>query len=166
MAERLTGAVLVLLGGAAAGLVQNRAQAGRVRLLEELDAALGIMISEISTLQTPLPELFSRLSREGPPLLRGFFAENAVLAARGTLSDEWKDAVGRLAAGTEAESALLRLGLSLGRYDAVSQASALEMARVQISGAADRERVRLERQGRLLPGLGACLGAMAAILLI
>ena len=162
----LAGAALMLLGGAAAGLGLRRAQTERVRLLEELCAALAVMKSEIASLQTPLPELFSRLSHEGPPRLREFFAANAALAAEGRLSEGWTASAAALPAGERAYAALARLGLSLGRYDALRQCAELDTARESIAAAAETERTRLERRGRLLPGLGACLGAMLAILLL
>lgn len=156
----------MLLGGMAAGLSLRRAQRERLCLLEELGAALAVMKSEIASLQTPLPELFSRLSREGPPRLRAFFSVNAVLAAEGRLSEGWAASAGGLPAGERACAALARLGLSLGRYDALRQCAELDTARASIAAAAEDERARLERRGRLYPGLGACLGAMLAILLL
>ncbi len=162
---RLSGALLLVIAGAALGLERSARVKRRVRLLSALGAALGVMAEEISMLRTPLPELFAHLSGRAAPELRGFFAALSEPDER-PLSEKWGECADALPLAPEERETLRSLSLSLGRYDAGAQCAQLELARAQLARL--EQEARCERDGRAKTylGLGLSLGAMAAVILL
>lgn len=156
----------MLLGGVGAGLGLRREMKTGLEVLAELCSALGVLAIEISELKAPLPELFFRLSQTGPPRLGEFFRENADAAARGELERGWINAADALPICAQAAQALKRLGLSLGKYDAERQTGEIRVVREALVSIYEEERRRFAEGSRIYPGIGACFGAMLAIMLL
>ena len=146
---RFAGALLIIAGTAAIGGRSALRYRNRVRSLESLVSALGIMQSEICDRLTPMPELLELLSAEaGKPasqLFRNVSRRMSELGAR-PFSDIWRQAVEDtpelLLSGRE-EACLSELGFSLGRYDVAQQRAALGYTARRMSdyaAAAERER--------------------------
>ena len=143
-----------LLGGSGARALREEADA-----LRRLSAALGIFESELTALRTPLPEIFAKLKDEK------FFA--LLWAGFGGEPTEtlWRRASETLGLERECTLALASLGAVVGRYDAPRQAAEIAAVRLRLDARAEDVQRELNERGRRLPGLGAALGAMAAVLL-
>lgn len=164
-AARLSGALLLVIAGAALGLERSARVKRRVRLLSALGAALGVMAEEISMLRTPLPELFAQLAGRAGPELREFFATLSEPDER-LLSGKWGECVDALPLLPEERETLRSLSLSLGRYDAGSQCAQIELVRAQIERLAQEARIERDGKAKTYLGLGLSLGAMAAVILL
>ena len=162
---RLGGALLLVLGGAAAGWSRRGELKSRQRLLAELLAALGILREEIRQLARPLPAVFEELAADCAPPLGEFFAILARDTGTVPLSQLWREAVARLPLEGECARLLESLGGCLGRYDAESQAAEIDLLRLRLEKLLEEQRRECEGKGRLYPGLGASLGAMLAVIL-
>lgn len=143
-----------LLGGGGAAELREE-----VRTLQSLSMALGIFSNELTALCTPLPDAFQKLRNER------FFA--FLDAGFGTEPTErlWHRAAEAMKLQPECTRALDALGAVIGRYDAQRQADEIVAVRSVLNARADAAQRELSERGRRLPGLGAALGAMAAVLL-
>jgi len=157
---RLVGGGLLTLAGALFGWEKNAQMRETLRCLRTLGRALGRLQAELTALQTPLPQLFSALGAE--------CALFAMVSARfGTQPVEtlWCAAVKTLPLGRNDAQALEALGAVLGRYDAARQAAETALVRDRLCVSADALEREIQERGRRFAGLGAALGAMAAVLL-
>ena len=143
-----------LLGGSGAGALREEG-----KRLHSLSASLGILESELTALRTPLPDIFEKL-REEP-----FFAMLSAGFGGEPTEQLWRRAAEALELERECVQALAALGTVMGRYDAVRQASEIAAVRARLDARAESVQRELSERGRHLPGLGAALGAMAAVLL-
>lgn len=164
-AVKIAGALLMAFAGAALGFERSARVKRRARLLSALCAALGVMAEEISLLRTPLPELFAQLAERGPEETRSFFA--GLSAADGSpLSERWSACADALPLADEERETLRALGLSLGRYDAVSQCAQIEHTRALLQHMTDQARSERDGKAKTYVGLGLSLGAMLAVILL
>ena len=165
-AAKVGGALLVTAAGAAAGLRKKTELRRRAELLSALVTALGLMEQEVAALQTPLPELFRTLARNGPEETRTFFASVAMMTGLVPISVLWREQVDTLPLSGQAGITLAALGLSLGRCDADRQAAEITLTRRRLDSLLQQEREELRVHGRTYTGLGLSLGAMLAIILL
>ena len=165
-AAKVGGALLVTAAGAAAGLRKKTELRRRAELLSALMTALGLMEQEVAALQTPLPELFRTLARDGPEETRAFFASVATMTGLCPISALWRKETNTLPLGEQAGKTLAALGMSLGRCDADRQAAEIALTRRRLDFALQQEREELRVHGRTYTGLGLSLGAMLAIILL
>ena len=168
---RLLGAVLLAAGPSVIGFHAAARLARRPRLLRELIAALEQMEREITFRLTPLPELFTRLSREyGGPVGRLFSncSDEMDTLGQQSLSQIWRQALAE--AGLDLDGRGLRamedLGAVLGRYDEEGLRAALDRANAELSAAAEQAEREWEQKGRMDQVLGLTAGAFLVILLI
>ena len=155
--NRILGALLLLLGCWQTGqrfYTCKRRELERVELLLDL---LGEMESEIVQLETPLPLLLRRMEQAGlthpdyAPLPTGDFTER------------WTHFASSLPVSTEVRELISALGLSLCRSHRPEKVFApvrqkLERCRAELESCCrDRK--------RLAPALGACGGALLALML-
>ena len=164
-AAKLGGALLVTAAGAAAGLRKKQELRRRAALLSALVTALGLMEQEVAGLQTPLPELFRGLARDGPEETRDFFAALAEKIGLCPVSVLWREQANALPLGEQECKTLTALGMSLGRRDADRQAAEIALTRRRMDLFLQHEREELRVHGRTYTGLGLSLGAMLAIIL-
>ena len=164
-AAKLCGALLVTAAGAAAGLRKKYELRRRAALLSALATALGVMEQEVATLQTPLPELFRTLARDGPEETRGFFEAVATMTGLCPISALWRERANALPLGEQGCKTFAALGMSLGRSDADRQSAEIALTRRRLDALLQQEREELRVHGRTYTGLGLSLGAMLAIIL-
>ena len=164
-AAKVGGALLVTAAGAAAGLRKKYELRRRAELLSALVTALGLMEQEVAALQTPLPELFRTLARDGPEEMREFFAAVAEKTGLVPISALWREQADALPLSGQAGKTLAALGMSLGRCDADRQAAEIALTRRHLDELLQQEREELRVHGRTYTGLGLSLGAMLAIIL-
>jgi len=156
---KILGSCLLVLGGALLSCSGVRARRCEVKTLRALSAALGIFEGELAALAAPLPDIFAKL-RSTP-----FFA--MLSAGFGTEPTEqlWRRAAGTLGLDDDCAAALADLGAVVGRYDALRQAGEIAAVRHRLNDRAAVIERQISERGRRLPGLGAAIGAMAAVLL-
>ena len=156
---KLLGGGLLVISGTLLGSSGAAELREEVRVLRSLSAALGIFANELTALCAPLPDIFAKLRNER------FFA--LLDAGFGTEPTEqlWHRAAEAMEMQPECTRALANLGAVIGRYDAQRQAAEIAAVRDVLNTRADSTQRELTERGRRLPGLGAALGAMAAVLL-
>lgn len=158
------GAVLVAACGALLGRARSVQEQERATLLADLCAALSEMADEISALQTPIPQLLSRISSSERP---GALFFNSVLnnLQKMSLSEAWQCAC-PLPELSDTERELLRaVSSGLGRFDAEAQSAELRLAASRLEKCLNLRREKIQREGRMSTALGASLGAMCAVVL-
>ena len=163
---KLFGALLMTAGGAGLGLALVCGTQAHIGAVDDVGAALGVLRSEISLLGTPLPDVFDRLARDGPESARSFFAALRTGVYPDGFAAAWRGALPELNLPPDAEGALDRLALTLGRYDAVRQCAELDAACLALEDCARRQRERVRVMRGICPGLGACAAAFIAVLLL
>lgn len=156
---KLLGGGLLALAGALLGGSKTAELRAELRELRSLSASLGIFESELTALQTPLPEIFEKLKSE-----RLFLLLSAGFGGEPT-ERLWRRAAETLEIDAECRRALSALGAVVGRYDAPRQAAEIAAVRARLNERAAVLEAEIAGRGRRLPGLGAALGAMAAALL-
>ena len=156
---KLLGGGFLILAGTLLGGSGTAAMRRELRETRSLSASLGIMESELTALQTPLPEIFEKLKSER------FFS--LLSAGFGTEPTErlWRRAAAELELDAACETALAELGAVIGRYDAFRQAAEIAAVRTRLNERTAALEAEIAGRGKRLPGLGAALGAMAAALL-
>lgn len=157
---RLLGGGLLTLAGAMLGREKYSEMRRRLHCLRSLCRGLGRLSAELTALQTPLPQLFFALREEN-----AMFATVSAQFGSRPLQTLWREAAAAMPMAAEDAAALSALGGILGRYDAQRQAAETEIVRARLSAAADALEREIESRGRRFAGLGAALGAMAAVLL-
>lgn len=161
---KLLGAVLVAACGALLGRARSAQEKERVRLLADLCAALSEMSDEISALQTPIPQLLSRLS--SAERHSALFFESVLNNLREMpLAEAWQSACA-LPELSDTEQELLRaVSAGLGRFDAQAQSAELRLAASRLEKCLNLRREKIQREGKMPAALGASLGAMCAVAL-
>lgn len=163
------GAALLFLGSTAAGFALRRELQQRAQLLAAVIDSLQLLRSDIVGRLLPLPEALRHTAETMPEPLH---AQYTALADGITGSDrpfctQWTSAIRALDMLTpDARAALLTLGAQLGKYDAQLQRQALDtcIASLRSISAALQDDAR--RRGKLVCGLGATLGLLAAVALL
>lgn len=171
MSQKMLGAALIvaaLLAGALSYLKQRRE---RMKLLEELSAALNTAAGELSLRSLPLPRLFECLSGRTQGAAAEFFS--SLCGGMDRLGEEefstlWDRAADEKLPGlsTAEREELKRLGAVLGRYELERQLEALRLCADSLDAALGRARQDYPNLRRLSLGLSACAGFLLIILLL
>lgn len=153
------GALLLVLGGGAAGMGKTASIRRRIALLEELAALILHIRTELRQCGTPLPEILEGYRPSVLPL-KDWAGElrkgRTVLQTAGPWLDRLDTDTGRIA--TE-------LCAVLGRYDSGTQAQACDRAAQLLASKAEDLRRQLAEKGRLYHTVPLSLGLMAALAL-
>lgn len=162
---KLLAAFAVCLCGALIGRSKTVYEKERAALTADLSACLADMADEISTIQTPIPQLMRRISACERPAAPFF---GAVLKNMETmpLGEAWKSALPSVDLPTAEHEIMSALAAGFGKYDANSQASELNLAASRLEKQVNIIREKISREGKLSTALGASLGAMCAIMLL
>ena len=163
---KILGAALLVLCGALGGLSRVRQAKDGLALLEELHAALGLMAGQIELCARPLPDILELLSRESGGQSAAFFAAAAECCALMPAGEAWRRCCGGLALADAEKRARAGLGSVLGCYGAEKQAAEIEALRRRLAEFAEGRRREIAEKQKGLPALGACLAAMAALLVM
>ncbi len=168
---KLLGALLVIGGGAWAGLSAAGELSRRAKVLDAWADALSLMENELSFRLSAMPELTERLSQSARSPAREVFLDlQKGLKRLGEASFEelWRGALSSHPGGLRGEELdeLKNLGAVLGRYGWEDQCKSLETARRALTGWADLAREELRQKGKAYAALGVTLGAFLTILLL
>lgn len=156
---KLLGALLLAAAGGLLGWQRCAEKRAEARLLRGLAADLGVMAAELTARQALLPQIFDRLrSRPFFALLHAGFGTEPMDAL-------WRRAAAALPLPEDDRTALAELAGAVGRYDAPRQAAEIEALRLRFAADAAELESFVAARGRSFAGLGASLGAMAAVLL-
>lgn len=168
---KIAGAVIVVAVFTLLGMSRAAGLSKRARCLGAVIESLRYIMSELRSVSTPLPEIFYKLEEVSRPETKKFF--QVLCGGMASLEDRsfgeiWREALreGGLCLSEGQLTELNRLGLSLGRYSAEEQCSALSacMTRLEAEYGAAMQR---SREGRkLYTGLGLATGIMLAAVLI
>ena len=158
------GAALLFLGSTAAGFALRRELQQRAQLLAAVIDSLQLLRSDIVGRLLPLPEALRHTAETAPEPLR---AQYTALADGITDSDrpfceQWAAAIRAL----DVLAALLTLGAQLGKYDAQLQRQALDTCTASLQSISAALQDDTRRRGKLVCGLGATLGLLAAVALL
>ncbi len=168
---RLLGAVLVVGGAGALGLLAAQKLRRRVENLRAMTGALELAERELSFRLPPIPDLFSSLERRAPAPAGACFGR--CLAGMDRLGEDslgtlWREAVEETLPdlAPEDREELAELGEVLGRYDGEGQRQALALTRARLERNLERAEADRDSRGRLCAALGLTAGAFGAILLL
>ncbi len=162
---KIAGALLLISGGLMLGLRQRAQIRSELRLIMDMDSALGFISAEIDGLRRPLPEIFEVLSFEGPESMREMFSVLSHALECESLPTLWRRELDKLGLSQELCRTVSRLGGILGRCEASVQIAETELCRKRLEELHSRiENEKYSRAGNW-PKLGACLGAMLAVIL-
>ena len=156
--NRLWGALLLLLGCWQTGRCFYWQKQNELRRIELLLDLLREMENEAVQLETPLPQLLSRLERTD-----GLTSSDYAPLPTGDFPERWKHFASALPVSAEVREAMEQAGLSLCRSH--------EPEKVLVPVRQKLERSRREAEAscaerkRLAPALGACGGALLALIL-
>lgn len=164
---RMTGALLLLLGGLALGLLPVRELSRRCNALRAWEDALLLLRGELSFSLPAMPQLLETLRLKAlSPAGETFARVREGLGELGERSFDqiWTQAVTQYG-GLRGEdlAPLLRLGETLGRYDREDRDRAIEAVRDQLSRREAHCREELKNKGRAYSALGLSLGAFLII---
>lgn len=162
------GAALLFLGSTAAGFALRRELQQRAQLLAAVIDSLQLLRSDIVGRLLPLPEALRHTAETAPEPLHAQYTALAdgITDSERPFCEQWAAIRALDMLTPAARAALLTLGAQLGKYDAQLQRQALDacIASLQSISAALQDDVR--RRGKLLCGLGATLGLLAAVALL
>lgn len=171
MSQKIFGAALIIAALVLGALSYLKQRRERMRLLEQLSAALNMAAGELSLRALPLPRLFELLSGRAQGAAAEFFA--ALCDGMDRLGEEnfstlWDKAAREKLPELmpEEREELKRLGAVLGRYELERQLEALRACAAVFDGALCRARRDYPDRRRLTLGLSACAGVLLIILLI
>jgi len=156
---KLAGGGLLVISGALLGGERTAELRRTLRATRRLSEALGILASELTALQTPLPAAFMKL-REEP-----FFALLSAGFGTESMAQLWHRAAAEAISDEACRLAVDSLGEIIGRYDAARQAGEIAAVRARLEARAAQMEENLAGRERHAPGLGAALGAILAALL-
>lgn len=168
---KILGIVLVVAASSAVGFgfaANVRAQAQQ---LLELTGALEYMKNEISYRLTPLPELFALLQRPNDKAVGAFFgrlAQQMTQNPAASVQGVFRDALQKtpLALSQNARQTLLELSMSLGKFDAAGQVSAIELAASRLRQELQALESRRRERCRSYETIGVCAGLALAVILL
>ena len=172
MVFKLMGALLITLGAGAWGVAGIRRLRGRAAALRALTGSLEIMESEICERLTPMPVLMERLAElTSAPVSRFYAGVRDGMARLGQVAFPviWRRAAEDtpgLYLTAEETAALSGLGLSLGRYDAEAQRSAIRYTRRRLDAFAEKAAAERDRDCRVHAFLSVAAGVFAVLVLL
>ena len=170
---KMLGTVLVIGACTALGLSARQQLARRVRNLTQLVQAFDLLLAEIGTNSTPLPQLMEQMSHEDLGEIRCFFA---VLCRRMAQNRDlsfpyhWQSTARDLAEDlglAPPETDLLRQTASyLGRYQTAQQIAGLTHTRTQLQGVLGKAQAALDGKGTLYRTCGVAVGIVVVLLML
>lgn len=168
---KLIGAVLILTGSLAAGLLAVRRMDYRIAALRALIAALDILGHELDCFLPSMPDWLRSSAERSPEPAASFFnlCARRLCDQDGTaLAELWNEAarqrLGALKSGDL--EPVLTLGPVLGRYDADSQRRSIGAARKQLEAKLAEAAARRRDSGRVCTVLCAAAGTLLVVVLL
>jgi len=169
---RILGSLLVVAALSILGEVGAASLRERTLALRRIQAALEVLQTEISFLQTPLPEAFHRVGQLTGGSVGEFFItagrrvqDSGLPAERG-----WREALEEFSASTSLageDTEILRgLGKTLGISDRLDQSRHLSLARERLAALEAQAREVEARNSRLYRYLGILSGLALVLLLL
>lgn len=171
MSRKIFGAALIIAALIIGALCYLKQRRERMKLLEQLSAALNSAAGELSLRALPLPMLFGCLAGRTQGAAAEFFS--ALCDGMDRLGDEnffavWDRTAKEKLPGLmpDEREELGRLGAVLGRYELERQLEALHACAAAFDAALLRARQDYPNLRRLALGLSACAGFLLIILLL
>lgn len=169
---KVLGAVLLIVACTLFGVGRASDLRDRQRCTEDALSALRYLDAELTSVGTPMPEIFSALAGREDLRVRCVFrilAERTAMLGEESLGDIWTDCWLRDAGVSLQEPerrALARLGPVLGRYPGPEQSGAVRACIAHFEEAAKQGAVRTKEGAKLSTSVGLTLGLMLAAALV
>ena len=170
---RMLGMVLVVGASTTLGLSARQRLSHRVRSLTQFIQAFDLLIAEMQSNQTPLPQLISMLTQEDIGESTRFFKilqKRMQTNADLSFSYHWQTTARDLAEDLGLESgeveALRQAASYLGRYQAEQQLTGLMHTREQLVGICRQARQMLETKGNLYRTCGIAVGVVVVLMML
>ena len=168
---RIIGAVLLLSASALLGFSASGELKARVRDLELLIVSFEFMERELNAHLPPLLELLRRASQVTSGYVKSFYLLTVLGMDRQTeqsFPELWKEAAeaSQMHITDHDLRIVCDVGLVLGRFDSVSQCSALTEAKGRLSLALKDAKEQKNNMGRVYSTLGIASGALLSIILL
>ena len=164
---RVIGGLLVVGGCCLCGFRAADELSNRVRLLEDLVQAVGVLERELALFRPALPELLTRMAQGRSGSVTVFLERCRAESEKGRcFTDTWSEGVERLPLGKQEKRLLCGLGQVLGRYDDRGQAEAAGRIRGELERCAAAARQENRSRGRLYRTLGATAGGFLLLTLL
>ncbi len=166
-----TGAMLIMLGCAAAGFIKARSIGERDKTCSELINAFTLLKSEICSRAVPLDEALRIVSGAASGDTEKFLhrvSRDFSKLGEQAFCDIWSNAAVSCLQilPPRSLSAVKALGCSLGRYESSMQCAALDRCIGDISAEQSKLRETLSADKRMYIGLGCAVGLIIALVLI
>ena len=166
---RLIGAALIVLGAGSFGVAKSAQFYRQQRQLRAFLNALEILQCEMDYTLYPLPKLCRITAQRSDRVCAAFLTNYADLLESGAFrTDAAREAFSRvrLALPPDAETAVLELFATLGRYDIDGEEKLLRLTRNRLKAALERGETEKRPMAKGYALLGLCTGAAVAILLV
>jgi stage III sporulation protein AB len=169
---RILGAVMMIFGASAWGILGVVRLRERVRSLSAITAALGIVRCEICERLTPVPELFVMMGKEAQyPASALFRRAERKMSELGiaTFPQIWRLAVSEtpeLLLRPREATALSDLGLTLGRYNADEQRREIDYMKRRFEGFLRDAETERQRDSKMHALLGIAAGVFCVMILL
>lgn len=169
---RLIGTLLVVAASSAVGFGFAANVRAQLTQLTQLTGALEYMKNEISYRLTPLPELFYLLSASSGKAVGAFFGRCAQTLGQtpaASVQSVFREAMQQtpqLALSQQTRQTLLELSMSLGKFDAAGQLSAIELAGARLRQELQALQSHRRERCRSYETIGICAGLALAVILL
>ena len=164
--------VLIVASSSAVGFGFAANVRTQAQQLLQLTGALEYMKNEISYRLTPLPELFAMLAQQSDKAVGEFFgccaqqmAQNPAASVQGIVCDALQKTP-QLTLSQTARQTLLELSMSLGKFDAAGQMSAITLAAGRFRQELQTLESRRRERCRSYETIGVCAGLALAVILL
>ena len=166
MILKLVGVILFLLCGVMLGFGRVKEIKKQLSLMEDMDACLALMESEIALCERPLPDIFEKLSFNCSKCCSQAFWLMSEVCQNSSAAEAWRMGMESLELGEEAKKVLLSLSGILGVTEGRRQSGEIVNTRNVLSSIMEKQRRLLAEKGKSYPLLGFCFAGIAALILI
>ncbi|MRG86557.1 stage III sporulation protein SpoIIIAB [Salinibacillus xinjiangensis] len=166
------GAILLLLATTQIGFDIAKRLNDRPKQIRQLKNALQVLEAEIVYGQSPIHDVFYRLSKQIPEPLSSFFRtlNEKLLSSQSTLYDVWNPALDHFwkkSAMKKTEKEIMdQFGKTLGQHDFHQQQKHIQLALSHLDRVLEQAEEEKYKYGRMAKSLGVLTGLFLILLLI
>ena len=163
MMLKLVGAAMLVACGAMLGMGRLNEEREKIKLIDKIIRALGMLEGEIKLCSRALPDAFEKIARE---LDDNLFANLSETCLSMNAGEAWKNWTENLPLPSSATQLLHSLGECLGQSDGEKQAMEIVAVRTRLVEMNEEMRSKIKASAKNYPLIGACFAGMAAMMII
>ena len=170
---KAAGMIFIVIASSALGAGMSRELAERVKCLSELERLMKVLKGEIQYAATPLPEIFSELSKRTEGNLSAFFAGIAAAmeqrsgSSMGDIFEEQAQRLSRISGLNHRDiQEVARFGRRLGYSDREMQVQAIRLYQEELAAARAQAQEDYRQKAKMYRSLGFLGGCFCALLLV